>query len=174
MAALCECGCGRETSIAKYSDPRYGYVKGEPVRYIRGHHFRRDPEARFRAKINVVTDPNECWLWTATLNSDGYGQFWTGEAVVKAHRWAYEHWIGPIPEGRELDHLCRVASCVNPAHLQPVTHHENVLRGNAPAARQARQTHCKRGHVLAGDNLLVDARGHRRCRACDRLRRAAA
>ena len=87
---------------------------------------------RFWPKVNLLGD---CWLWLAYVNHGGYGRFRVGSMTdgtrrtVNAHRWAYEHLVGPIPEGLDLDHLCRVPGCVNPEHLEPVTHRENVARG---------------------------------------------
>ena len=85
----------------------------------------------------VATEPNTgCWLWLGSLTWQGYGRFKAGEfrangtqRFVRAHRFSYELLVAPIPEGEELDHLCSVRSCVNPAHLEPVTHAENVRRG---------------------------------------------
>src|ERR1019366_4519713 len=77
----------------------------------------------------VLPEPNTgCWLWTGGLNRGGYGQFMTPPCTV-AHRVAYELFVGPIPEGLQLDHLCRVRSCVNPQHLEPVSQQENIRRG---------------------------------------------
>ncbi|MEV8638105.1 HNH endonuclease signature motif containing protein [Streptosporangium sp. NPDC051023] len=90
-------------------------------------------------------------------------------------RWAYEHFVEPIPDGWEPDHLCRVRACVNPGHLQPVTHKENVLRGESPWAVNARKTHCVHGHPFDEVNTAFTVAGYRRCRACtlqDRRRRA--
>jgi hypothetical protein len=150
MTNSCLCGCGSAVSAG--------------ATYVRGHHFRRDPTLRFLEKIRPL--PSGCWLWLGALDDDGYGNFWDGSRVVRAHRWAYERWREPIAVGLEIDHGCRSRSCVNPAHMEPVTHRENVRRGEAPPARQARQTYCKNGHELVGDNLEVDRRGHRRCRTC--------
>lgn len=114
-----------------------------------------------------------CWLWIAYTQPGGYGQFFYDGRMGLAHRWSYEHYVGPIPEGLTLDHLCRHPSCVNPEHLEPVTMRENVLRGNGVCAKQARQTHCKRGHEFDSANTHVRLRGTsliRVCRACDRLR----
>ena len=87
-----------------------------------------------------------------------------------AHQLAYEAFIGSVPTGLEVDHICRVRDCLNPFHLEAVTHRENVLRGQGRAARQARQTHCLRGHPLAGENLYYNARSRRRtCNTCRRL-----
>lgn len=121
---------------------------------------------RFWAKVDK-SGPGGCWLWTAWL-SGGYGRFRVGPRLVYAHRLAYELLVGPIPEGLELDHVrargCTSKACVNPAHLEPVTHRENVLRGDSPSALLARATHCGRGHELAGPNLW---RGQ--CRECRRM-----
>jgi len=124
-------------------------------------------EERFWARVEKT---ETCWLWTASTQGRGYGAMWNGERMILAHRWAYQSLVGPIPEGLELDHLCRVRNCVNPAHLEPVTRKENILRGESDPAKRARQTHCKRGHLLSGDNLyVVPPNGYRRCRECIRI-----
>lgn len=132
-----------------------------------------DLPERFRSKVRV--ESNGCWVWTASL-SNGYGQYMlvTGKPV-RAHRWAYEQFIGPVPKGLELDHLCRVPSCINPSHLEPVTHAENMRRGNAGKHQRAK-THCLHGHAYTGDNVLWHLRGKcwaRDCRTCSREKDAA-
>ena len=134
---------------------------------------RRIPaERRFIAKV-VITD--SCWLWTGGKTTLGYGVMGVGSKSggdyrhVMAYRFGYEAMIGPIPKGLELDHLCRNPSCVNPAHLEPVTHRENMLRGlNNLAAKRAVQTHCVHGHPFDEANTKVTARGSRKCRTCHR------
>lgn len=125
-------------------------------------------EERFLAKVNKT---ETCWLWTGGL-SHGYGHFsdrgWQGGA----YRWAYEHWVGPIPEGLDLDHLCRITSCVNPAHLEPVTHRENLLRGETFQAANAAKTHCPAGHAYDAKNTYI-YRDKRYCRACHNARQLA-
>ncbi len=88
----------------------------------------QEPGERFWAKVDRS---GECWLWTGNVYRDGYGQFYVERRQVRAHRWAYESEVGPIPEGLVLDHLCRVRLCVRPSHLEPVTNRENLLRGIA-------------------------------------------
>jgi hypothetical protein len=100
---------------------------------VRSDRRRRTTEERFWWKVHKTTT---CWLWRAALDRHGYGLFHPhGTHTVLAHRWAYQSLIGPIPEELEIDHLCRVRHCVNPAHMEPVTCGENVRRGLA--ARQA-------------------------------------
>ena len=113
-----------------------------------------------------------CWLWTAHRNCYGYGQFFPhaeGVRQAMAHRWAYEASVGPIPPGLDLDHLCRVPSCVNPAHLEPVTRRENLRRGvqGKGADRLRAKTHCPAGHPYDAENTWHN-RGHRYCRECRR------
>jgi hypothetical protein len=111
---------------------------------------------------------NNCWLWAGNCKPDGYGRLWDTaiNRYVYAHRLIYEALVGPIPDSLQLDHLCRVPQCINPEHLEPVTQRTNILRGNAPPARHARKKHCKYGHPLSGDNLVISYRGHRQCKAC--------
>ena len=99
---------------------------------------------------------------------EGYGQFWDGTRLVRAHRFAYEQIVGPIPDGLQLDHLCRVRSCVNPAHLEPVTCQVNLLRGTGASARNAIKTHCPQGHAYGDFNTYIRPEGWRRCRECHR------
>ena len=127
---------------------------------------------RFKRKVSWVPRTDKCWLWTGHKNNRGYGVFWDGARRIYAHRYAYELFVGPIPEGLELDHLCRTPACVRPTHLEPVTHRENGLRGFSPMADQARQTECIRGHSLGADgDVYVTKRGRRQCRECRRIRR---
>jgi hypothetical protein len=124
-------------------------------------------EARFMEKVSI--DPNSgCWLWTGALDSDGYGNFRVGSVkdgtrrVVSSYKWAYENYVGMVPEGLELDHLCRVRKCCNPEHLEPVTRSVNQLRGlNGQPALE-----CKNGHVFTDETTYRKTDGKRQCLIC--------
>ena len=105
-----------------------------------------------------------CWICDLRPGST-YGMITNSETTTLAHRIVYAALVGPIPSDYVLDHLCRRRRCVNPAHLEPTTIGDNVLRGEGTAARHARQTDCVHGHPLAGDNVYV-WRGERKCRMC--------
>lgn len=126
---------------------------------------------RFWAKVDrdgPVFNGASCWVWTAHRGPAGYGTFGiTSRHRVLAHRFAYEKMVGPIPEGLQLDHLCRNRACVNPAHLEPVTCRTNLLRGDTFQAANAAKTHCLRGHPLSGNNLSIVLK-RRICRTCKR------
>jgi hypothetical protein len=120
----------------------------------------------------ILQDESGCWIWLGGKSS-GYGKVrWNG-AWSFAHRVLYSELVGEIPEGLHLDHLCRVPRCVNPMHLEPVTPEENRRRAQ-PYMVRAPKTHCKRGHLLGGDNVAPcwAAKGYRVCRECNRLRAA--
>jgi hypothetical protein len=126
----------------------------------------RSPEVLFRQKVRV--EANGCHIWIGCRDEHGYGKLLSRGKKWSAHRFAYESARGPIPSGLTLDHLCRVPSCVNPDHLEPVSLRENILRGRA--GEQVRRTHCPRGHPYSGENLIVYGR-KRFCRECKRLSR---
>jgi hypothetical protein len=107
-----------------------------------------------------------CWPWRGNLNSNGYGRLYVGIHRRAAHRIAYELLVGPIPEGLTLDHLCRNHACCNPAHLEPVTNRENIMRGDTIPAANARKTHCLHGHEFTPENVGFCSDGSRRCRTC--------
>lgn len=110
-----------------------------------------------------------CWLWTGA-SANGYGRFMLRRRQTLAHRFSYEYFIGPIPEGLQIDHLCRTRGCVNPGHLEPVTPQENTLRGDTLPAANARKTHCPKGHPYDAENTVTSSLGRRTCRACNRAK----
>lgn len=112
-----------------------------------------------------------CWLWTAYSLPSGYGTFnaWARRGLL-AHRVSYEIFVGPIPDGFQVDHLCVNPRCVNPVHLEAVTGLENNRRSNSISARHARKSHCKNGHPFDEANTRVSKRGGRECRTCHRER----
>lgn len=130
--AICDVeGCDQKAVGHGYCSTHYGRWKrhGDPLvtksKFPGGRG--RPIMERFWEKIEIQN--SGCWAWKGSLVG-GYGSFFANKRVVKAHRWSYEQFVGPIPDGLELDHLCRNTCCVNPAHLEPVTHAENVRRGN--------------------------------------------
>lgn len=125
-------------------------------------------EARFWAKVEKTEG---CWNWTGVLAGGRYGQLMMGHrASVYAHRFSYELHREPIPEGMEIDHLCRNTRCVNPDHLEVVTPRENRLRSESLPAQNAKKTHCPKGHLYDEENTYTDPKGRREYRECVRQR----
>lgn len=136
------------------------------------------PTERFLSKVQKT---DGCWFWTAATNGKpGYGVFAFNRRQQLAHRVAYELFVGPVPDGLTLDHLCRVRNCVNPEHLEPVTLAENIDRGKAYRLRgadsiQGSKTHCPKGHPYDEANTRI-RRGkkggpERVCRTCEHRQR---
>jgi len=130
---------------------------------------------RFWKRVLILE--NGCWEFLGGHSTNGYGSFSLaceahGERckMIPAHRWVYLHYIGPIPEGFEPDHLCRNRLCVNPLHLEAVPKAVNIYRGIAPPAINAQKLYCIRGHPLFGENVYYDRVGHRQCKTCETVR----
>lgn len=121
---------------------------------------------KFRQRIVMIGD---CWAWCGVVNGhSGYGQVnWRGYTAHKVHRATYELLVGPIPDGLTIDHLCFNRMCCNPAHLEPVTNRENILRGNNLCAKNARKSACPKGHNYEQYGF-TNKRGSRSCRICTR------
>lgn len=121
--------------------------------------FTDELKARFFAKVNKTYT---CWLWIGSKGSRGYGQMWNGKRVVAAHRLAYEWFVGPIPAGLTIDHICQNPPCVRPEHLQAITMIDNILLGS-----KAQNTHCPKGHPFSEENTFY-INLSRSCRICKR------
>lgn len=178
----CQCGCGLPAPIASYTTRTATVARGEPLRFRQGHHNNLKAKSwpdRFWAKIDktgnsgLVFEGTPCWLWTGGTTDGGYG-LWHRRANRKIltllpHRVSYELLVGLIPPGYTIDHKCRVLTCVNPEHLEPVTHSINLLRGDTVNAANAAKTHCKHGHEFTPENTyLRPDSGARMCKACSR------
>lgn len=121
-----------------------------------------DTEKRFLNKVNKT---ETCWLWIGCVLKNGYGQFSVNGKKCYAHRYSYELYIGKIPDGLVIDHLCRVRNCTNPEHLEPVTQRQNIRRGNQLIAERVPNGICKHGHHLVEGNYYL-YRGSLACKQC--------
>ena len=133
-------------------------------------YYKISAEIRFWKKVKKT---DTCWIWIGAKSEQGYGRFIAQSGrVLQAHRFAYELMNGVIPEGMELDHLCKNPSCVNPSHLEVVTHAENIVRSMAGKVNnpQTIKTHCPSGHPYDELNTYLNKQGKRECRICHRER----
>lgn len=125
---------------------------------------------RLSENIRRPVSDSECWQWIGAKGE--YGKIWVQELGrgYPVHRVMWELFRGTIPEGYQIDHLCRNTRCCNPSHLEPVTHKENVRRGQSPWSSRHRDTQCFRGHAFDQANTHIRPNGTRHCRACERYR----
>jgi hypothetical protein len=125
-----------------------------------------------------VEKTDGCWIWVGSVQKSGqYAVYWHNGKLQYAHRVSYESLVGPIPDGLQIDHLCRVRFCVNPAHLEPVTQQVNMARGTAGAVIaqiQRSKTECAQGHPYSPENTYHRLTGGRSCKACAKQRAIAA
>lgn len=128
------------------------------------------PEQRLNARFKV--DPKTgCWVWQNRVNAVGYGCLVIGGTFWLAHRLSYTLFVGDIPKGKEIDHLCRNRACCNPKHLEPITRRENLARSPIIIwEKRAALTHCKRGHLFSVENTRWYNGRERVCRACENIR----
>lgn len=122
---------------------------------------------RDRLLARIIIDDAGCWLWQGPLKAKGYATIWVDGASRWVHRVSYAEFVGPIPDGLQLDHLCRVHNCLNPEHLEPVTAAENTRRG---LASRGFETHCRAGHEYTETSSYLNAYGRRQCRTCQARR----
>lgn len=153
-------GCGRPIDCGAWCHGHYEQHRRDGV--IPTTPFADTPFKRFFARVDF---DGECWIWTGATGGDGrYGRF----DNLQAHAWAYQQFVGALTPGLEFDHLCRRTLCVNPRHVEPVTHWVNVIRGIGVAAANIRKTHCFRGHELTPENVRPMKNGGRACLTCER------
>jgi hypothetical protein len=142
---------------------------------LRTHKDKRCKHRTFEDKIKLfwerVEKTETCWIWTGSMNGNGYGKIHINKKKVYAHRLSHELFIGKILEGLQVDHLCFVKNCVNPDHLEAVTPYVNNMRSKSQAALNLRKTHCLNGHLLEGYNLMPNKKNTRQCRSCHNDRR---
>jgi hypothetical protein len=122
----CRCGCGEKTRISEINHKHHGYVKGQPRYYVNGHRHR---SARQPYIVEDRGHDTPCWIWQRSqVGNTGYGKLDHEGKTYRAHRFYYQQEHGPIPDGLELDHLCRQTACVNPDHLDAVSQKVNIRR----------------------------------------------
>jgi len=164
------CGCDRCQSERSPSDPKKAWELVGLVKAI-------DRFMSYVRKTDTCKVPGlpggGCWLWIGgRRNKQGHGGFWLHGRTISSHVFSYEHFKGPLPKGYVPDHLCMTPPCVNPSHLEAVTQQVNTLRcPTAPAAINAKKTHCPKGHAYTPENLILTC-GRRICRACHTLKLA--
>lgn len=163
--------CGRRTAGRGMCERHYTrWLRNGDALVSHRPTYRQPAEERFWPKVDAN---GVCWEWTSARDANGYGRF----DSQSAHRWAWANLVGQIPDGLELDHLCRNRSCVNPDHLEPVAGIVNRARSYSVASINGRKTHCINGHPFEGNNVMVrvkpSGRVARQCRACHYARTAA-
>lgn len=166
---MADCSWTRCTRAARkrgYCNAHYEWMRRNGKLSVR----EKDPVKRFWSNVDkdgpvsARSDLGPCWAWTAAKNK-GYGYTLFEGRTQNAHRVSYRLLVGPVPEGLELDHLCRNRACVRPDHLEPVTSRVNLLRGEGVSAIHAAKTHCVNGHEFTPENTY-EWRGTRNCKIC--------
>lgn len=124
-SGICMCGCGGTTPVATRTYARQGIVRGQHLRFIKGHQRNAAISRPYSEPEYEVAPDTGCWIWQRKTHPSGYGY----KGSKRAHRWFYEQRYGPLPKGVVLDHICRNRACVNPDHLEPCSVAVNVRRG---------------------------------------------
>lgn len=124
--------------------------------------------------ISLINKNLDCWEWSGSISNQGYGRLTVGSRTDKtrrtrsAHRVSYETFVGKIPKGLVIDHLCKNRKCINPSHLEPVTIQENIKRGDS-GKFESSKTHCPKGHEYSEDNIYKYGNS-RNCKICMKTR----
>lgn len=168
--------CPRPHKAHGYCETHYRRLQRQGDPLVQGRPRRPGgPEERFWAQVTRDGPVPEhrpelgpCWQWIGGTVNHGYGSLAVDGRTVNAYAWAYRHFVGPVPPGRELDHLCRNRACVRTDHLEPVTHAENVRRGERPS-----RTSCPAGHLYDDGHAVITSQGARLCRTCHNAKRRA-
>jgi hypothetical protein len=159
---LCECGCGQPTKLASKTKATRGEFKGQPQRFIHGHAARVIRGTLIERLERRIRVDGSCWIWTGGT-STGYGVVQAHGRSERAHRVLYELLVGQIPAGAHLHHECHKPSCVNPAHLRPVTPSAHTLLHGRNVIR------CPAGHDYTEENTyVIPGTSQRQCRLCKR------
>lgn len=150
----CQCGCGNKTEIATKTDRTYGYVKGEPRLWIRGHNVSQTVVERFWSRVAITADPSKCWEWQGVILDSGYGQIRIHQRGISTHRLAYELTNGAIPHGLNVCHTCDNKKCCNPAHLFLGTALDNTLDKMKKGRQAVLQGESHGSHKLTAEQVL--------------------
>lgn len=160
--------CNRSAHRRRMCSTHYGQWRQENPDKVRRYRTHGPLNERFWRQVNGDSAAT-CWTWTGTTDKDGYGKFVECGQWIASHRFAYEALRAEIPAGLQIDHLCRNRACVNPWHMEPVTHRVNQWRRASRTGEPLHSTtHCPSGHELNALNLYISPEGGRTCRPCNR------